>query len=868
MSSISSPSNRTEVLARMHEAVIAKLPLLGILQFSDGPDSQTTYLPNFIGLIAAILESAERPCCIVLPDCKGVSIAVSALVAISRLREDFPTILREHADASFRERVDHVIVHPCGLIYRYDGFFNEKLFRLKVLDRNESRSLPVTEIARLEKTTRKRPKGYLTSDLDQAQVTILGSLLGIKASVNRNLLRNRVVLLASRGPFIEESGTWSIQATVFDKVVRRPLADEIPIGKVNDSGQLLYLDGTESVGEPLIAIASRAEDLAAHCCASKKFQKRVLVTDVDRLMRDFRAYDSIIENQQTIILASESQRESVRLLSDRGCEVWRFSANEVLSGLPAEGQDSPFRALVKKASNAQRLVISTLRCGDENLERAAIELNEATKSGPASDNSSVLELNQSLYRVLTFCADFIGQGSERFSLVGEKFLRLAKENLQTAQVWLTPDSRNRIGRAIDGLQLVIRSFVEPSSTGKGQVLVGNLRSNISNRVAVVVTRRDADHQQLRNWLASSGVKAEVYALSDFPQDASFDHIVVTSWPGWKKFDRIVYQYATDRLTLLAYGFEEEWLNAYRQRCIRLALTGISNERKAQLLGISITESADSANGSQVAESTAAVLSFDLTAERFLTRHKHVAGGQPDSNVEDHEEVVDATYVDFVGATFAYLTEGHKLPVLNAYIFGQSSPGKISLQAIASLKPDDYVMFRESGDSDIIRFLAEDEIGKEVYQRHRVMATRWRTALVKLGRDSRQIWETLRTFGFSRHLQTVRGWLSDDGTICPQDMRDVRIIAGASHDNELFKLVPEVELARDEIMRLHVQAGFRLTELLLKELPKKMSVLAQGETELDLGVGKVWVVRIEDIDLSVSSHRRSQVNRLLWDAGAV
>jgi len=184
----------------MHEAATAKLPLLGILQFSDRPDSPATYLPNFIGLIAAILESAERPCCIVLPDFKGVSIAVSALVAISRLREDFPTILREHADASFRERVDHVIVHPCGLIYRYDGFFNEKLFRLKVLDRNESRSLPVTEIARLEKTTRKRPKGYLTSDLDQAQVTILGSLLGIKASVNRNLLRNRVLLLALKSP--------------------------------------------------------------------------------------------------------------------------------------------------------------------------------------------------------------------------------------------------------------------------------------------------------------------------------------------------------------------------------------------------------------------------------------------------------------------------------------------------------------------------------------------------------------------------------------------------------------------------------------------------------------------------------------------
>ena len=72
---------------------------------------------------------------------------------------------------------------------------------------------------------------------------------------------------------------------------------------------------------------------------------------------------------------------------------------------------------------------------------------------------------------------------------------------------------------------------------------------------------------------------------------------------------------------------------------------------------------------------------------------------------------------------------------------------------------------------------------------------------------------------------------------------------------------------DEITSLHIRAGHRLTELLLKDLPKKISMLGQGETQVDLGVGKVWVVRIEEIDRTSSAQRRSQVDRLLWDSGA-
>jgi hypothetical protein len=163
---IPASSNDGQFLRRTHEGIRARFPLLSSLEFSNDPSVTPIPLPCFIGLIAALLETADRPICVVLPDCTDVAIAVGTLVAATRLKAEFHDILRAYATASFKASHDHVLVQPCGLAYRYEGFFTPTLFKLKVIDRNESRSLPVREIARLEKTTRKRPKGYLHSDLN------------------------------------------------------------------------------------------------------------------------------------------------------------------------------------------------------------------------------------------------------------------------------------------------------------------------------------------------------------------------------------------------------------------------------------------------------------------------------------------------------------------------------------------------------------------------------------------------------------------------------------------------------------------------------------------------------------------------------
>jgi hypothetical protein len=854
-------SNDGQFLRRMQDEVHARFPLLSSLEFSNNLSAKPTPLPFFIGLIATLLETSDRPICVVLPDCTDVAVAVATLVAATKLKTEFHDMLKDYATASFKTGHDHVLVQPCGLVYRYEGFFTPALFKLKVVDRNESRSLPVREIARLEKTTRKRPKGYLHSDLNQSRPSIMGSIVDFAGYVNRNFLQNRVLILGSKKEFIESIARWTILVRPpHAPVLTGTLKDEFPFGMLEDD-RVQFLDGYVAEGEPLVAIASRAEDLAAHCSKPEAARKFILADDIERLTNDWRAYDSITEGHHTLLLATQSQHETVAKVRDRGCEVWRFSPDEILAGPPGD-PEGPFHSTLLKATIMRDLVISQVSCTESSLDQAGMDFIATSETvARNTENGSILELFHALFNLLLHAAEYLWYESASIPALDSR-LTLAAERLSRAKVWLPPSIHQQIGGALDGITVALKTFASVGLSPKAQALLtmASTPDFKNGKSAIAVTHRTVQPESLTAWLRNRGIQTSVHAINQMPDNARFDHLIVAAWPGADRFDLLVHQYTSPDVRILAYRFEQKWLSQYQQRYKQSQRPVISIRRKSQLLGFpstpqdGITEVMDQPSLPSV--------KFDVPEEKFLRRRKSV---REESLSEEQDAIVDAYYVDFTGQTFAYITEGHKLPVVNSYISGsQTVAGKIPLRAINDLKIGDYVMFRESGDSDIIRFIAEDEIGKLAYQQLRSNATRWRKSLRNLGYDPKLVWEALRRVGFARSVQTVRGWLFDQSRICPEDINDVRKIAQASHDEELIRTLPEVEKAKDELVSLHIRAGYRLTELLLKELPSKIDLLAQGETVLDMGVGKVRIVHIEEIDASPSPQRRSQVNRVLWD----
>jgi hypothetical protein len=852
----------------LRASVEAKFPLLGSMCLATQSGASPARIPFFVGLIAAVLESAEQPCCIVLPDKRGVSLAVSTVVAVARLQAEMPMVLRARASATLQPG-DYVLVQPSGLVYEYQGFFNPEHFRLRVINRNASRSLPVRDIARLEKTSRTTPKGSLNSDLGKPHPTVLSVLAGVPGAVNRSLMSNHVVILGSIKALREQAADWQIATVELDSPLSDRLDRAIPLGQVCDDGRLEFFDCSihSALGEPLIGIASRPEELAACCMTAAPKTKAVIVDDIERLVRNLQAYDSIAERQRVLVVADEAQHEFLSTLRDRGCAVWNLSPDEILLGIGDISKSDLFHGILRKAGNMRDLAVTALPCTNEFLDETAVQLCMAERRvRVANDNPSVRELFFTLFGTLMSCAEFLGIDAHAFATGTDARLDEALKLLKRAQMWLAPDVVNEIQLIVSKLRNAVSSLTSQPLSSKGSKLLEAIAACPSIGSIAVVMRSDRKRDELRQWLAARGIDVPVYGVNAVPMDQDFSELILLTWPSARRFDRLLRQYATQRLQVLAYGFERRWLKEYERAYGRVAAPQISTMYKRMLLGVltNLAEREDMGHvPAQESVNNGHMSPFDLPSERFLLRRKTALRAE---DIGEPEETCLARYVDFVGPTFAYITEGHELPIVNAFIRGnRTGSAAISTRSVEGLKIGDFVLFRNTGDSDIIRFIAEDQMGAKEYAILRAKAGRWREALLKVGSDPVLVWKKLRESGIYRHVATVRNWLCDRQMIAPKNFDDVMLIAEATGDKELIAELPEVQAASEEIKRRHRSAGFRLTELLREALPKEIEVPEDREIHLDLGFGNVWIVKVEDMEEATTECSRSLVNRLLWDS---
>lgn len=847
----------------------SRFPLLQRLLLSNKPDVEPTRLPPVVGLVAAILSSTDRPCCMVFPDHRDVALAVSTLHAVSCLARDAPDILRAYASVSFEVRPGEepvrVLVHPSGLVYEYGGFFCPEFFRLKVLGRNEARSLPVKEVARLERTLKRSPKGRLNSDLGQPQPTVLGTLVGIRGIVNRNFLRNYVAVLGTKKQLKDCLQAWQIAVEGHD--LSGALGDEIPYGELDEEGGLSFFDKYIVSGEPLVAIASSPSDLAAFCAKRPQSSVAIIVDDIERLARNLQAYDTIAYQQRVVILADDSQHEAVRILRERGCTVWQLSPEDVLMGSGPCAAAGPLNVLLTKAATKRNLDVAPFVCACDALDKAGADLIDASRAHSAdNDNATVRALFNMLFGTLMLCAEHLGSERDSFLDKVGKRLKEARLLVERARIWISPDTVSRIDTAITRLDCAAKELSAAPITPKGQALLDCLSHyGTSSPAAAVVTRSEAQRDAVQTWLAGQGRIVPVDRVNEVPCDSKFEQLVVVSWLGARRFDRLLRLYATSRLKVLAYSFEQGWLGNYKRWFDQAASAGLSVRRKSILIGMQQGDDSADEPSSQSLVSTGP---SNLPEERFHGQRKTVYGGVA-STSSGLDETIEAHYVDFTGPTFAYITEGHELPVVNDCVSGElGAAGNVPFRPISELKVRDFVLFRRTGDSDIIRFMVEDEIGRENYEKLRTTATRWKCALKLLGSDPQEVWEKLRQYNFVRQIQTVRSWLHNKEIIAPKNFEDIRIIAQASGDQDLLDNLEVIKQAISEINGHHVKAGRRLTAELLRELPKRLDVVASRETEVDLGFGKVWIVRVEEIDMGLTPVNYTVVNRLLWDAECV
>jgi hypothetical protein len=850
----------------LQNALRERFPLLTSMRIlHDSGDSEG--LASFMGILLAAMHGAHGSSfCFVLPRKQGLATLSASLYALGRFAIDFPDLAERYAKRSFSNK-QRVRLIPEDEVFEFAGIWPDldKWFRLRLLDdkRNTSFNWPISDILRIAPTTRKLPKGR-EADISKARMeaplSTLDKLTGTKTFGNLSLAINYVLLLGGKAETEEFLVSTSLTGPL--NGIHSTLDDLITPGFITESGEIRHRDNYQAAGEPLMAISSRLENVAAACKTAVPGSKTVIV-DGARRITELAQFDAIAESQNLIILAEPDEEEKLQQLHDRGCRFWRFSLSDLELGESEQQGRRFFHSAFRSARNEAAFRIDVLSCRNYYLEEVARSLDLCQGSLNESDGDETQLILSQVYSLLVQCSGLLTPPTPEER--GRLLERTAKLSLaaRNRNMWLP----EMVAKALIDACTAITFAIEDPELGlaKGSALRGlliNTRREESSSFAVVA-RSLPNSQSVSRWLEQEGEDCTVVLPSNLADGVFFEKLICPAWPGSGKFGRIVCKFSAPQICLIAYPFESQWLAWFkRKQHASQKAPCISSEEKSRLLGIS--SEVTWADRTQSPMFPAVLPDINGHSYLDLEQRMSLRGVMPIGAGE--EERVQATHVGFSGDAYAFLTDNFRIPVISDLISGTAGANsKVPRRTLSEIQARDVLIFRESGRRDVIQSLADAELGPEG-PAIRERAARWHKALRESGLDESMLMSELQKFNCPRTLQTVRGWLADDSMIGPQTKDDLEAIAYAVGDQQLLD---DVSLIWDAVHLLrgeHLSAGMRLSQILMERLPERLGDIKEGRTRIDIdNATSAWIVQIESISDHSEMRPRSHINSLLWDS---
>jgi len=851
----------------LQNALKRRFPLLTSLRiFHDPGDSED--LAAFMGVLLAAMEGSHGSSfCFVFPRKAGIAPLSASLYALGRFAVDFPKLAEQYARQSFQKE-QRVRLIPEGKVFIFGGVWPglETQFRLKLLKERASFTWPVSEILRIEPTLRKIPKGDF-ADADRARretpLSMLDNLIGTRTFGNNSLAVNHVLYLGGRSDVEEFFASTALTGSAYKG--HATIDQLIAPGLIDESGAIKHQDNYQAAGEPLMAISSRLENVAAACSLAPQGSK-VVVVDGARRITDLARFDSIAESQNLIIVAEPDEEDKLQQLHDRGCRFWRFSLSDLEIGGSEQWHGRFFNGVFRSARNEATFRTEVLSCRNSHLEEVASALEACQASLDESEGDETQQILGQIYSLLMHCTGLLAppDAAEQARLLerAEKLSESAGDRI----MWLPTAPAKTLK---DACAAIMRAIEDPElGRAKGNALrelVSNLDRQEVRQVAVVA-RSVSNRMSVARWLEKEGLTCPVLLPARVAEEGFFERLVCTAWLGSGSFSRVVRKFSAPQVCLIAYPFEGQWLYWFGQKQRNSQVVpSLTSEEKSRLLGLADDTSWPAAPESPAfaAADTEATRHSEFDLEERMTRKGMIP-------VESAgEETIPARLVSFSGDAYAFLTDNFRMPVITVLVSGTAAENyKVPRRRLAEIHAGDVLVFREGRRRDVIQALADARLGPEAPV-IRERAARWHRALRESGLDESTLMSELEEFNCPRTLQTVRGWLADDSMIGPQTKADLEAIAYAVGDQRLLDDVPSIWDAIHVLRGEHLSAGMRLSRILLEKLPERLEEIQEARTRIEIDhATSAWIVQVESISDRAELRPRSYVNALLWNTGDV
>lgn len=847
----------------------SRFPLIGELLFTQSQNHQPEPLPPLIGLMTAMTDPAiPGDACVVLPSRDNVAAFTAVLAALSAAKEHFPKLYRQYIENGF-EIGERVRVLPSEHVYEFGGIFtlgDGKFFRLRILNDSSHgvRSFPIKDAVLLEKTTRSSPKGTGGSELGSYKSSPIDDVIKIHSGGNDALLANEIMLVCTQREFISFIETVSV-CHIDTPEKRYLLRDVISWGIVNAEGDIEFRDSAAASGAPLIAVASRTEYIAMACRKKGIISPRVVIDGAIRI-NDLQSFDDIVDYSKLLVLADHTRLDEFEGLAARGCTIWK------LPDVIREIQDTKDNLLQKFNTAydvASEFKLDVIGCNSPQFDNIAMQLKEAERfikeSGANAEDLKVLSIAYSRFIDL---AAFVHIPTDESVSEFRASLQVGIQILSRRRFFMDVSAAKILNECFTSLESGLDKNSKSYRIDK-QIqllkLVNKLGESDSTFIVVAPTIYSAE--SVKVYLnEQSDRDVRIATVQAFPEGELFDYVILTGWPKARHLKKFLDKYLVKNVIALAYQFEEKWFVSSRfRRANQLKRWELSGSEVAKLTGMEAQLNFISRPLPPIPASDD--LGFLETEKLF----DEIKKGSP-SNVDSDHDIREGKYVSFAGSCYGYMTKTHKMPKLTGLISGiHDSQDHLPLEVIDDLEVGDYVLFRANDGSqkDLIRQIAEHNLGEEKYKAIREKSEMWKVALILLGSTQREVADKLHSAGMDRGSQTIRNWMNDPARIGPQAYDDLVTIASCASGKLLAGRVEQIWEAIRQVRSAHSAAGMKLSKLLVEHLPSQLPDIEEEETVVDLvlgdiKLGKVLILQIDNIGDKFEKRAYWEVNQILTD----
>jgi hypothetical protein len=763
---------------------------------------------------------------------------------------------------------DPVRIHPGKKIFVFQGVSDENPVFFWLGCPNGRRTFPRSQAFRIERTDRTGPIGNLKGDLLGVSKPPIDLLLDLDSYGNLSFVPNYLLVLDPKGQFKEFT-----ESTTLSRVGAAPFSSRIAdlgiIGSINEDGSLIGFE-TGRGGHPLIAVTSSIDALVA-ASSSANGSSTVLVNEVS-LLKSPQHFDTIVENSNLIIVAEHDEWEAVNTLRQRACKVWPLGEVELGLGVSTDNNvkgNVGFFSSVFTASKNSQAVLNPVPCESFLLESISTEL-EALSAAIRGDGKDELKgLVRRLFGLLSFASGVLitPQSSELAEMATR--IEQVRAELDTQRHWIPALDQGRITKSCALLDEVFSEESQVGSSKRDQLkaIFEELRTAGRSKIGVL-TKREQHFEGVRSVARQCGLDVTVFTAqpAQLP-DEFFDAVVCVSWPGSDGFRRFFRRYMAPDIRFIGYPFELRWLRQGRQRIQREGSgRTMTKEEKSALVHVGPSAKINWPDAPHDLNERPTPMS--PTAFSIFAFERTLLGSRRGSGISqtDPDEKVLAKYAEFAGDKFAYMAEGHRLPVATPLILNpEAANQKLPEKEVGEWRAGDYIVFFESGDVEVLQEIANRIMGAKALRLRR-KARIWRDALVSSGLGVSELQERLTKIGCQRTIATLRNWVGKSSQIGPEDKRDLVAIASVTNSSELREEIESVWSAIQEIWSYHQSAGTVLRRILAQRLPTIRWQIEEEGTEVpieDQGqlLGSATIVKVERIDQAFEPCSRSLVNRL-------